>query len=117
MSELSEERTKICLIEDEDVATPILEWNFKFNDQTKKEELDLVQLSDGSKFNTENLRKALKKPQELRISIQVKEFLEKQLKDFLQKRLIIVSMKHPACFQHWNLRIQLKLCYLVNFLL
>ncbi len=61
MSELSEERTKIYLIEDEDVPTPILEWNFKFNDQTKKEELDLVQLSDGSKFNTENLRKALKK--------------------------------------------------------
>lgn len=61
MNEVPEERTKIRLTEDEEVAIPILEWNFKFNDQTKKEELDLVQLSDGSKFNTENLRKALKK--------------------------------------------------------
>ena len=61
MNEVPEERTKIRLTEDEEVAISILEWNFKFNDRTKKEELDSVQLSDGSKFNTESLRKALKK--------------------------------------------------------
>jgi hypothetical protein len=40
---------------------PVLQWNFKFNEQTGKNEFDSIELSDGSKLDAKSLKTALKK--------------------------------------------------------
>lgn len=61
MNQLLEERTKTNIVGNEDAAAPFLEWNFKLNEQTKKQEFDSIQLSDGSKLNADNFVRTLKK--------------------------------------------------------
>jgi len=40
---------------------PFLEWKYKLNEKTGETEFDSIQLSDGSKIDTENLKRTLKK--------------------------------------------------------
>lgn len=40
---------------------PVLQWNFKFNEQTGRNEFDSIALSDGSKLDSKSLKTALKK--------------------------------------------------------
>ncbi len=40
---------------------PVLQWNYKFNEQTGRNEFDSIELSDGSQLDAKSLKTALKK--------------------------------------------------------
>jgi hypothetical protein len=61
VNQLQKKITKNTLLKNEEGGTPFLEWNFKLNGQATEQELESIQLSDGSNLNADTLNKALKK--------------------------------------------------------
>lgn len=63
MSQIQKETTNTspALNKAETESSPFIEWKFKYNEKTGKQEFDLIQMSDGSEINEETFIKAIQK--------------------------------------------------------